>query len=262
MYFKRYLNIFKILFLHKNKILKMEVGDKDIYEYISNFTDDKTTINMIMANRKVFDNEKFYEKVMRKRYPLLIEFRKENETWKALYLRMVYTLAKLQEDYQIPYIPTKGCNPERLAISSTSDVYNESLRCAAAGGNIPLIEYFLEKGATNVNEASAEAGKYSNLDTVKYLIGKGARNYEGLLTISASRGKIDITRFVLDALRLKGFDIEGYYGRTALQNAILGGHIEVIKFLIDHGITIKPFNIEYAESKGKHDIAQYMKQFL
>jgi hypothetical protein len=148
---------------------------------------------------------------MRKRYPLLIEFRKENETWKALYLRMVYTLAKLQEDYQIPYIPTKGCNPERLLLSSKSDyIYNESLRCAAAGGNIPLIEYFLEKGATNVNEASAEAGKYSNLDTVKYLIGKGARNYEGLLANAASGGKIDTMQIALDALRLRGFDIEGY----------------------------------------------------
>ena len=92
----------------------MEVGNKDVYEYISNFADDKTVINMIRANPKVFDNENFYEKVMRRRYPLLIEFRKENETWKALYLRMVYILAKLQEDYQIPYIPTKGCSPERL----------------------------------------------------------------------------------------------------------------------------------------------------
>jgi hypothetical protein len=52
----------------------MEVGDKDIYEYISNFADDKTVIDMIRANPKVFDKESFYEKVMRKRYPLLIEF--------------------------------------------------------------------------------------------------------------------------------------------------------------------------------------------
>ena len=43
----------------------MEIGNKDVYEYILNLADDKTTINMIRANPKVFDNEKFYEKVMR-----------------------------------------------------------------------------------------------------------------------------------------------------------------------------------------------------
>ena len=101
----------------------MEIGNKDVYEYILNLADDKTTINMIRANPKVFDNERFYEKVMRRRYPLLIEFRKENETWKEFYLRMVYTLAKLEEDYKIPYIPTKGCNPETLL--SWAEKYKE-----------------------------------------------------------------------------------------------------------------------------------------
>ena len=120
----------------------MEIGNKDIYEYISNFTDDKTVINMIFANGKVFDNEKFYEKLLRKRYPLVIEFRKEIEEWKILYLRMVDVLAKLEEDYQIPYIPTKGFNPEKLLVSKEADIYDQALIWAAAGGNIPLIDYF------------------------------------------------------------------------------------------------------------------------
>ena len=90
----------------------MEIGNKDVYEYISNFADDKTVINMIIARGKIFDNEKFYEKVMRKRYPLLIDFRKENETWKALYLRMVFILAKLQEDYDILIYRRKDAIPK------------------------------------------------------------------------------------------------------------------------------------------------------
>ena len=159
----------------------MEIGNKDVYEYILNLSDDKTTINMIRANPKVFDNERFYEKVMRRRYPLLIEFRKENETWKALYLRMVYTLAKLQEDYKIPYIPTKGCNPERLLnaagnkIFGKEHIYDEALLCAAAGGHIHMIDHFLEKGAKHIDEALRIAGQHSNLNTVKYLISKGSK---------------------------------------------------------------------------------------
>ena len=241
----------------------MEVRDKDLYEYILNLADDKTTINMIRANPKVFDNEQFYEKVMRKRYPLLIEFRKPMVSWKEFYLRMVYTLAKLQEEYQIPYIPTKGCNPERILISATQgEVYYSALSCAAAGGNIPLIDYFIEKGATNLNGALGAAGQYSNLNTVKYLISKGATHYEYLLDSAALGGKIDTMKFAFDALALKGFDINGYYGRSALRNAILSGHIDAVKFLIDNGIEIRPYNIEYAESKGKHDLAEYLKTFI
>ena len=241
----------------------MEIGNKDVYEYILNLADDKTTINMIRANPKVFDNERFYEKVMRKRYPFLIEFRNENETWKALYLRMVYTLAKLEEDYKIPYIPTKGCNPERILTSAAlGEVYNSALSCAAAGGNIPLIDYFLEKGATNLDAALASAGRYSNLNTVKYLISKGAKVRGFLLQSAALEGKIDTMKFALDVLRPKGFDINAYHGRVALQNAINSGHIEIVKFLVDNGIEIFPGNIENAKLKGQHEIAEYLKNFI
>ena len=241
----------------------MEIGNKDVYEYILNLADDKTTINMIRANPKVFDNERFYEKVMRKRYPFLIEFRNENETWKALYLRMVYVLAKLEEDYKIPYIPTEGCNPERiLTFAASGEGYNSALSCAAAGGNIPLIDYFLEKGATNLDIALASAGRYSNLNTVKYLISKGAKVRGFLLQSAALEGKIDTMKFALDVLRPKGFDINAYHGRVALQNAINSGHIETVKFLVDNGIEIFPYNIENAKLKGKHDIAEYLKTFI
>ena len=244
----------------------MEVGDKDLYEYILNLADDKTTINMIRANPKVFDNEKFYEKVMRKRYPFLIEFRKENETWKELYLRMVYTLAKLQEKYQIPYIPTKGCNPEMLLKSSPRrEVYDQALICAAAGGYVSLIDYFLEKGARDVNGALYSAGQHSNLDTVKYLISRGANNYNDLLLYAALGGKIDTMKFALDFLKLKGIDLNdsiGYTGRFSLQYAISSGHIEAVKFLIDNGMQIPPHYVQYAKSKHKYDIAEYLEKFL
>ena len=241
----------------------MEVRDKNLYEYILNLADDKTTINMIRANPKVFDNERFYEKVMRKRYPLLIEFRPPGLSWKEFYLRMVYTLAKLEEDYKIPYIPTKGCNPERLLTSATTgEIYNSALSCAAAGGNISLIDYFLEKGATNLDLALLSAGRYSNLNTVKYLISKGTTNYELLFEQAAAGGKIDTMKFTLDFLALEGFDVNNYHGRAALQNAINSGHIEAVKFLVDNGIEIFPGNIENAKLKGKHEIAKYLKNFI
>ena len=238
----------------------MEIANKDVYEYILNLADDKTTINMIRANPKVFDNERVYEKVTRKRYPLLIEFRPPGLSWKEFYLRMVYTLAKLEEDYKIPYISTKGCNPEKILISATyGEVYNSALSCAAAGGNIPLIDYFLEKGSTNIDQALYSAGRYSNLNTVKYLINKGATNYELLFEAAAAGGKIDTMKFVFDTIAL---DINGHYIRTALSEAISHGHIDVVKFLIEKDIEILSYNIAHAEYKNQHEIAEYLKNFI
>jgi ankyrin repeat protein len=176
---------------------------------------------------------------------------------------MVYTLAKLQEDYQVPYIPTKGCNPEKILASATSgEVYNQALSCAAAGGNIPLIDYFLKKGASNIETALGTAGRYSNLNTVKYLISKGAKGYGHLLEFAAFGGNIDTMKFAFDVLRLEGFNINEFHGRSALHNAISAGHIEAVKFLIDNGIEIIPYNIQYAVSKNQYDIAEYLKQFI
>ena len=242
----------------------MEVRDKDLYEYILNLADDKTTINMIRANPKVFDNERFYEKVMRRRYPLLIEFRKENETWKALYLRMVYLLAKLEEDYKIPYIPTKGCNPERLLDSakgaSPHAIYNSALVCAAAGGHIHLIDLFLPK-ADAIDYALGMAGRYSNLHTVKYLISKGAKHYLFLLENATITGNLEVMKFALNILKSKGLNMN-IYGIGVLSRAINNEQIGAIDFLIQNGLRIHQEDLNYALQKKKYEVAEYLKQFI
>ena len=243
----------------------MEIGNKDVYEYISNFADDKTVINMILANPKVFDNEKFYEKVIQKRYPLLIEFRKENETWKTLYLWMVYILAKLQEDYQIPYIPTKGCNPKRILekghVNWTRRIYDFALGCAAAGGHIHLIDFFLQK-SDDIDSALALAGQYSNLNTVKYLIGKGAKDYENLLGHAVSGGNIEVTKFALDLLKSQGLDINTDGFHLILYIAIDNEQFAAIDLLIQNGLRIERDDIEYAENRKKYEVARYLQNFM
>jgi hypothetical protein len=46
-----------------------------------NFADDKTILNMLSVNKK-FNDSIFFEKIMKKRYPLLIKYKKKKETWK------------------------------------------------------------------------------------------------------------------------------------------------------------------------------------
>src|SRR4029078_13354477 len=72
------------------------------YAYLLNFADDRDIINMLSVNKK-FRNEGFFERVMKKKYPDLIQYRDEGESWKHLFLRVVYYVSKLKEKYNIPY---------------------------------------------------------------------------------------------------------------------------------------------------------------
>ena len=90
----------------------MEVGDKDIYPYIVNLAEDRDVINMLSVNRK-FNDDSYFKRILEKRYPLLLEFKLEDETYKRFYLRMVKYLAKLWEEFKIPYVAVKGLNPEK-----------------------------------------------------------------------------------------------------------------------------------------------------
>ena len=73
---------------------------KDTYEYLLNFADDRDIINMLSVNKK-FNDEKLFEKIMRKKYPELIREKKKGESWKSLFVRMVYYMSLLQEKYGI-----------------------------------------------------------------------------------------------------------------------------------------------------------------
>ena len=134
--------------------------------------------------------------------------------------------------------------------------------CAAAGGNIPLIDYFLQKGASSYNSALGAAGQYSNLNTVKYLITKGADDYGRLFEDSSLGGNLEVMKFALDELKKGDFEINAKLGGIALHRATQNGHLDTIKFLIENGLRIVPSDIQYAESEGKYDIAEYLKQFI
>ena len=46
----------------------------DVYEYLANFADDRTILNMLSVNKK-FNDEKFFKRVIQRKYPLLLRNR-------------------------------------------------------------------------------------------------------------------------------------------------------------------------------------------
>ena len=101
----------------------MEIGDKDIYEYIVNLADDRTVLNMLAVSRR-FNDDSYFKKILETRYPLLLEFKEESESYKKFYLQMIKNIAILWEQYKIPYIPSKGFNPESVLQVAKSRVLN------------------------------------------------------------------------------------------------------------------------------------------
>jgi len=90
------------------------MNTKDIYLKVASFADDEDIIRMLSVNKKyrAFDDPNFFINILKTRYPLLIRFKNDDETWKQFYLRMIYYLAKLREELSLPYLPSYDYNPE------------------------------------------------------------------------------------------------------------------------------------------------------
>ena len=206
----------------------MNIADKDVYEYMINFADDKTILNMLSVNRK-FRDEEFFERIMIRRYPLLIEFRKEGETWKHLFIRMVHILATLQETYQLPYIATKGCNPERLLKSK--DIYKDAAACAAAGDHVEILKYLIEKKGVKIFDSTE-------------------------LTKAAKHGSFKVMDYLLKFHR-HPLDLE-----YAVGSAIFWSNLPSLKFLQKKGHILTSVDLEYAEQVSNQEVIDYIKQFV
>ena len=174
----------------------MDIISKDVYEYLTNFADDKTILNMLSINKK-FSDEQFFEKVMKRKYPLLVKFKNKEETWKQFFLRMTHYIYKIEEKYKIPYIPADTYNPYeiykkvknikkdyerkidenpsgkvRLENRMIDRIYNQFLLYAVKAERKDLVDLILTKGT----QLTATAFRYSvSLDFLQYLLTK-ARN--------------------------------------------------------------------------------------
>ena len=84
---------------------------KDTYEYVLNFADDRTILMMLSTNKK-FRNEELFKKIMERKYPFLIKYKKSEEDFKDLFIKMIYYMAKLREYFDIVYQEKFG-DPEK-----------------------------------------------------------------------------------------------------------------------------------------------------
>jgi ankyrin repeat protein len=185
----------------------MEISDKDVYELIVHSSDDRTVLEMLSV--KKFNNDEVFYRVLLKRYPYLIAFRKEGEKWKSLYLRMIYHIEKLKEDFDFPYINYKNFNPVKeykrfVFMRQENDekiekIWEIGLRNAVRADRLDLIQYFLNKGAKNISEGYGIAVFFNNLDLMKFFESLNENiDYNEALIFAAHANHMSLVKYLIE----------------------------------------------------------------
>ena len=94
-----------------------------------------------------------------------------------------------------------------ISITKYIDV-NLGLRCACIGGHLHLVNFMIEKGATDWNGGLLYACCYSNLHLVKLMIEKGATDWNEGLFVACCYGNLNIVKLMIE----KGANQCGYCG--------------------------------------------------
>ncbi len=184
----------------------MEISNKDIYELIVHSSDDKTVLEMLSVNKK-FSQDDAFKRVLQRRYPLLTSFRKEGETWKVLYLRMIYYIEKLKEDFDFPYINYKTFNPETqykeyIGYKNkglNNKIWGSGLRNAVRANRLDLIQHFLNKGTRNISVPYGIAVFFHNLKLMNFFESlRQDINYNDALVAAARANHLDLVKFLIN----------------------------------------------------------------
>lgn len=181
----------------------MEVSDKDVYSYIVNLAEDKDVVNMLSVNRK-FNDDSYFKQILENRYPLLLRFKKHDETYKQFYLKMIKYIAKLWEEFEVPYIPVKGFDPPdiyALVKAGFTSIYYALLPLAIKVGDVKIVKHLLNKGA-KIDYAALEAAAKQSLNILKILLDNTSLP-NSWLQYTLKNAKEENNRPVIDFLETK-----------------------------------------------------------
>jgi len=232
---------------------------KDLYEYLLDFVDYKTMINMFSVNKKI-NETRVFQRLFNIKYPLLIKFKKDNETWRYFYLYICKYISKLYEEFGIPYIPTKDYNPIKFYNNinkknfyknkNNNYIYNKAMKEASKGDHIEIVNLMIEKGANDFNSAMVYASAEGNMEIVKLMIEKGVNTFNSSMKYSSQGGHMEIVKLMIEN--------GGNNFNSAMVYAGKGGHLEIVKFMIENGANKFNWTIVWASKGGYIEIIKLM----
>ena len=274
----------------KRKIIKMSLsGLKDTDREILKHIGDEELLKICSLNRKTW-NEVCDDNFLRRRlmrYPGIEKYKSEKESWKQFFLRAIYYISKMEEDFKFIY--SEGdfkkqynlltqYNDEKLLFEASKEgdlsmvkyalgqgvnIHagdDIALQRASENGHLEVVRYLIEKGA-NVggfqNYALQEASKNGHLEVVKYLIKHGAdvNAIDGYaLTAAIGNGHLNVVKILVE----NGANVNM---RNPLSDATSLGDFEIVKYLVEHGANIhaiRPYSLRSAAEDGHSKVVEYL----
>lgn len=212
----------------------MQISDSDPYLEITKRADDKTILKMLSVNRK-YNRPEFFQKIFITRYPLLIKYKNQFDSWKNYYLRTIKYISKLKEKYNFPYIPNPNFNPEKIYLDSFSinnrqDLYRKGLIYSSEIGDINLVEYFLLKTNYELMHVLKNAARYGKIELIKYIIEKYGKNQNDL--------------------------------QEAAYYAVLYDQLETYQYLLNNGAYFEIIHLDTVRNRGNHVFEDFLLKYI
>lgn len=236
----------------------MEILPKDVYLHLASFADDKTIINMLSVNKK-FNDPKFFEMVMKRKYPLLLKFRK-NQDWKTFYLEMVKYISLLKEEHDLDYVSAPSFNPKHLYYSLRNNIYSKwylYLPYITEIGDIQLFKKY-EKYNSFIRSFELGAARSGNIELLKYIESKDTRKDTPFLDLM-SNAVISRNKNMIDYVYNKM--LHDYSDFFLLPDALIGAvrdaNIELIKYYESKIGNEAGTFINAAAESGNLDVFEY-----
>lgn len=147
-------------------------GLKDTDREILKHIDDEELLKVCHLDRKTWNkvcDDNFLKRRLSK-YPGIEKYKRSDESWKEFFLRVLYYIGKIKEQFRFSY--TVGDFKRIYDLLKTGN-WSELLIKASEEGDISLVKYVNERGANmnleNYHEALVYASKNGHLEVVKYL---------------------------------------------------------------------------------------------
>ena len=135
---------------------------------------------------------------------------------------------------------------EYLSAFLPESEYGYAALCAARGGQIDVLKYFIETKGVSVDYVSTDKTK-----------GTGV-----LLARAAGRGKLNVCKYLISkgaTINYRPKNASGGYFYSALEYAAYNGQLEVVKYFVEEHHAKLYDALEFAEENKKTEVVKYLK---
>ena len=234
--------------------------DREILRYV----EDERLLKVCSINKRMWnsvcDNQFLQRRLSA--YPEIEKYKKEEESLKIFYSRVVYHITKMRRKFNFVYTSGDFCRHlYMLEQFKGADLLINSVM----HGELDLIKYSLKNGSDiNAGYSSPikEAAHYGHLEILKYLEATGANIFvhdNHPLRLAASFGHLEVIKYLIG----RGADIHSYEN-FSLIISIKNGNFEIVKYLVDNGADIinhKTRCLKVARDYRHSEIEEYLNQF-